>query len=363
MSVWRWADDFESVPPESRVTMGEGDTPVVRSQRLGAEFGIANLYFKLESCNPSGSYKDRFAFAALSHMRQEGQRICIATTSGNTGAALAAYSAAAGVSCNIAVVETAPIGKLQQMLAHRANLFRIRRFGLDPDVTENVLSTLQSLGERPGVALQISAFRFSPLGMSGVRTISLELAEQFAEPIDHVFTQAGGGGMTLAIAGAFQDLHQQGRIDYLPRVECVQPEGNNTIAGPLRDGMDRGQQVSCTSQISGLQVANVIDGDQTISACRATGGTGHLISDPFIWEIQRRLATDEGIFCEPAGAVATAGAFQAVQQGLVAPDATVVCLITGTGFKDPQSVERMIPEDGCELIEADALADRILAST
>ena len=87
-----------------------------------------------------------------------------------------------------------------------------------------------------------------------------------------------------------------------------------------------------------------------------------MISDPFIWEIQRRLATDEGIFCEPAGAVATAGAFQAVQQGLVAPDATVVCLVTGTGFKDPQSVERMIPEDGCELIEADALADCILAS-
>ena len=111
-------------------------------------------------------------------MLAAGQRACVATTSGNTGSALAAYCAAAGIQCNIAVVESAPLGKLQQMLAYGAHIYRVRRFGTDPEITTHVFDTLQRLGERPDTALQVSAFKYSPLGMSGVRTIGYELAEQ-----------------------------------------------------------------------------------------------------------------------------------------------------------------------------------------
>ena len=114
MTIWRWANKLTPVPEEARVTLGEGDTPVVRSRRLGPELGMPHLYFKLETTNPSGSYKDRFGATAISHMVAAGQTKCIATSSGNTGAALAAYCAAANIECRIAIVETAPLGKLKQ---------------------------------------------------------------------------------------------------------------------------------------------------------------------------------------------------------------------------------------------------------
>ncbi|MGE0760693.1 MAG: pyridoxal-phosphate dependent enzyme [Pirellulaceae bacterium] len=358
-SIWRWSDGIEAPPPAARITLGEGDTPVVRSRRLGPACGLDHLYFKLELCNPTGSYKDRFAFCAISHMLAAGKDRCIATTSGNTGSSLAAYCAAAGLKCFIAVVETAPLGKLQQMLSYGANIFRVRQFGIDPRISRGTFEVLVELGARSDIALQISAFKFSPLGMSGVRTLAFELADQFPSPIDHVFTQAGGGGLTWAVAQGFEWLRAAGRIRNTPRVECVQPSGNNTIAGPLREGLDRGQDVVCSSRISGLQVANVIDGHDAIRACRASGGTGHLVDDDYVWEIQRRLAREEGIFCEPAGAVAVAGAIQAARQGRIAREAVTVALVTGSGFKDPPSVERMIADRDCPLIELEELGDRM----
>ena len=363
MTIWRWTSGFETVPGHAQFSLGEGDTPLIRSRRLGPQVGLENLYFKLESCNPSGSYKDRFAAGAVSHMLAAGQERCVATTSGNTGSALAAYCAAAGVECYIAILEKTPIGKVQQMLSYGAKVLRVERFGLDPQVDATVVETLQRLGQRDDTALQISAFIHSPLGMSGVRTMSFELAEQCDRSIDHVFTPAGGGGLTLAVAGGFLHLAAEGRIDRSPRVECVQPEGNDTMASPLRDGEERGRDVVTTSLISGLQVANVLDGHDTISACRETGGTGHVVSDEHIWEVQRRLAREEGIFCEPAGAAATAGVLQAREAGIISDDATVVSLITGTGFKDPTAVERMIADVDCDLIGIQELEDRMTSQS
>ena len=127
----------------------------------------------------------------------------------------------------------APADKLRQMLAYGAELFRVRGFGLDPEVTQKTFAMLQERGERGDAALVISAFRYCPVGMSGVQSISYELAEQLPGPIDHVFCCAGGGGLSLAVARGFVRLHEAGRLKgNLPRVECVQPIGNATIALP-----------------------------------------------------------------------------------------------------------------------------------
>jgi threonine synthase len=357
MSIWRWADWIEPIPPEVRLTLGEGDTPLVRSRRIGPRAGLNNLFFKLETTNPTGSYKDRFAAAAVAHLRAGGRRHAVATSSGNTGAALAAYCAAAGVRCQIAIVETAPADKLRQMLAYGAELYRVRRFGLDPEVTRQVFALLQERGSRGDALLLVSAFCSCPAGMSGVQTISYELAEQVPGPIDHVFCCAGGGGLTLAVARGFARLRQAGKLaDRGPRVECVQPVGNATIAGPLRRGGDRAEAVSCATAISGLQVPSVLDGDEVIAACRASGGTGHLVADEFVWQVQARLAREEGIFCEPAGAVPLAGALEARAEGRLAEDAAVVCLVTGSGFKDSASVERMVSERPCPVVDLAGLA-------
>jgi threonine synthase len=352
MTIWKWADWLTPVSVDAQTTLGEGETPIVRSKRIGPDAGIPNLYFKLESTNPTGSFKDRFAAAAVSHMRAAGVQHCVATSSGNTGASLAAYCAAARIACDIAIVETAPTSKLAQMMCYGANIFRVRKFGLDAEVTANTFAKLQVLGRRPKSSLQISGYVYCPQGMSGIESISFELHEQIAS-IDHVFAPAGGGGLCVGVARGYQTLIREGQCQLGPAVHCVQPTGNNTIAGPLRQGKHEAVDVKCTTQISGLQVANVVDGHLAIEACRASGGTGHVVEDAATWRAQQDLAQKEGIFSEPAAAIALAAALQAVDAGTVDRQSAIVCLVTGSGFKDERSLQRMLDGAECPTIDLD----------
>jgi len=350
----------------SLFTLGEGKTPLVRSRRIGPAAGLSNLYFKLESLNPTGSYKDRFAAAAISDMFHRGERNVIASSSGNAGAALAAYSAAAGMTCQIVVVQDAPEGKLKQMAAYGATLHKIRDFGIDPEMTSQVFRALAELGQQPGSRLQISAYCHSPIGMAGVEIISHELAWQstneIGNVIDDVFVCAGGGGLVLAVARGFETMQTQGHLKHRPRIHCVQPEGNDTMAGPLQAGLSQARTCPrSTTRITGLQVPSVLDGDDAVQACGKSGGTGHLVSDESVYELQLRLAREEGIFCEPAAAVPLAGALQAAGRGEVSPESTIVCLVTGTGFKDQNAVDRMAGSNPCPLITLQEFQQRISA--
>jgi threonine synthase len=349
--IWRWAGRFgEPPPPEARLSLGEGGTPLIRSRRIGPAVGLEDLWLKLESCNPTGSYKDRFAAAAVSWMRARGDRVCLATSSGNTGAALAAACAAAGLRCRIAIVETAPAGKLRQMLAYGAELARVRGFGIDGETTRNVFSRLKHARHREGRSLEVSAYALSPLGMGGVETLAWELLEEGGPGWDAVFLPAGGGGLCLATAKGFEAAGAR------VAVHCVQPEGNDTIAGALRAGDAWGRKLTAsTTSVSGLQVPDLLDATPALLACRASGGTGHLVSDEAVYEAQRRLAREEGVFCEPAGAVALAGLLAAREAGEISPGARCVCVVTGSGFKDETSLERMADGEGGGLVEPEAL--------
>jgi threonine synthase len=347
MSLWHYAKWIESVPSESQVTLGEGFTPLVRSVRLGPRLGLTQLYFKLEYVSPTGSYKDRFAAVALSHMLANNQRLCVATSSGNTGASLAAYCAVAGVRCVIAIVDTAPEEKLQQMLAYGAILHRVHDFGKDAAITHRVFEAVRQRGEQPDAATQISAYRYSPLGMSGVETIAHEMVD-LGVPIDHVFCPAGGGGLVLAMAKGFAKRERK------VAVECVQPVGNDTISSALRAKANKARDVSCATKISGLQVPSVIDGDAVIQACLACGGNGHVVHDEEVWQVQAELAREEGIFSEPAGVVSVAGALRAAANGEIRKDAAIVCLVTASGFKDRVATERMVKDRKANLIDATA---------
>jgi len=365
MSIWRWADYFCRIPSQHHVTLGEGNTPLVRSRRIGPMAGLDNLYFKVECANPTGSYKDRFAAAAISDMLAHDQSRSIGASSGNTGSAVAAYCAAAGITCELAIVANAPHDKLKQMMAYGANVYKVKGLGVSPEVSQQSMQYLAQKASQPDAQLQISAYVLSPAGMAGVQTISYELAEQAGRlgaaglSIDHVFVQAGGGGLTLAVALGFAGLVQRGELEKSPAVHCVQPEGNNTIAGPLRDGAEKAHAVAeCTSKVSGLQVPRVMDGNEVISACRACGGTGYLVTDEDTWQLQSRLAREEGIFTEPAGAVALAGALQRYQQGQINGDDVVVCLVTGFGFKDNASVDRMIADADCPAIDVEQIPEQ-----
>jgi threonine synthase len=337
-SLLKYSHLLDSTGNLNILSLGEGNTPLIRSRQIGPTLGFDHLYFKLESLNPTGSYKDRFAALAVSGLLQDGAGLCLATSSGNTGAALAAYAAVAGIPCHIAVVDGAPAGKLRQMQAYGAHLWMVKDFGIRTEQTITVFRELQQVAGSYYTAVQISAFAYSPFGMQGVQTISFEIAEALPE-VRHVYSPAGGGGLTLAVALGFERSESGAR----PKVHCVQPVGNDTIATPLRKGMTKARNVEASSTtISGLQVPNVIDGDEVIQACGRSGGTGYLVEDDEVYYWQERLASTEGIYCEPAGAVAVAGFVRSLKEKSVDRNDEVVCLITGHGFKDPGSTEKMI---------------------
>ena len=352
MGIWKYADLLPPIAAQHRVSLDEGNTPLVHSRRIGPAAGVKNLYFKLESCNPTGSYKDRYAASAVSHLLEGDRHAMLGTSSGNAGSALAAYCASVQVPCCLAIAESAPESKLRQMLAYGATLIRIHGFGPDPEVSNQVVDGLEALAREIGAVREISAFCFSPLGMAGVQTIGYELAEQLPEGLEHVFTPSAGGGLTLAVARGFERLRREGRSSSAPAIHCVQPEGNNSIAGPLRQGEARARDCVSTTAINGLQVARVADGNETLVACRASGGTGYLVSDEAVYEVQARLAREEGVFAEPAGATALAGMLDACRRGELEADARVVCLVTGSGFKDEASIERMLEGRSCPMVES-----------
>jgi threonine synthase len=321
-----------NIKPGYTVSLGEGNTPLIRSRTIGPALGLRNLYFKLENLNPTGSYKDRFAAALVSEMVDLGQTHCIATSSGNTGAALAAYCAAARIKCVIVVVDGAPVPKLKQMQLYGASLLMIHGFGKSAGVTDQVMVHLQKVSSQLGLPLPISAYRFCPTGMAGVESVAHEILDVLPDAVE-IFVPAGGGGLTLAVA---RGVMAKGR---LAKVHCIQPDGNDTIATSLRAGAPASGVAHSTTRISGLQVANVLDGNEVISACQQLGGTGQIISDTAALHWHKELAFREGIFCEPAGAVALAGVERAVLNGEIDTDANIVCLVTGSGFKDMATVE------------------------
>lgn len=340
--------DWSQIP-----SLGEGRTPLVRSVAIGPRLGVDELYFKLESCNPTGSYKDRFILCELGIRKAQGHTLCLATSSGNTGSSLASYAVRFGMQCHIFVLEETPDEKLQQMVAHGAHVHRVQGYGKRSSVTKAVPAKLAELCQKHGSSLVISAYRYCPDGMEGVKSIAYEIADQLDGSPGHVFVPVGGGGLCSAVCRGFIDL----RGESVSRVHVVQPDTNDTVVTPLREGANRARSVERGTRVSGLGVMNDIDGTRAIGLVRQTGGSGFLPTETEIRQTQRELLEQEGVYAEPAGATAVAGLKKAIEQGAVGESERVVCLITGHGFKDAASLPN--PAERSDFIELSEI-DRIL---
>lgn len=313
----------------SPASLGEGRTPLVPSRGIRSRLGLAELHFKLETVNPTGSYKDRFIAAELAHLAPRALRAVMATSSGNTGSALAAYAARYAIRCLILVNEHAPAGKLLQMKAHGARLVRVRGFGSSPEVTQEVFDLLQRFQAEAGLPLVVSAYRYCPVGMEGVEALGRELVEQTRGAPAHVFVPVGGGGLYTAVCRGLRRRWP---------VHAVQPEGCSTVVAAWRRGDDAIVPFTSTTRISGLSVPFDIDTSTALAELRATGGMGITVTDEEVYAAQRMLAELEGILAEPAGAAALAGLLRLVEQGDFDRDERAICLVTGSGFKDPESL-------------------------
>ncbi len=326
-------------------TLGEGHTPLLESVMIGPNLNL-RLLFKLELCNPTGSYKDRFVAAQMAEFLRSRVHACVATSSGNTGASLAAFSARYDVQCTILVNEFAPANKVAQMRAYGARVFRVRDFVISPGVTDRVYARLHRISEVKHVRVVVSAYRYCPDGMRGVEAIATELLVQVPAGIDHVFVPVGGGGLYSAVCRGFCR-----RPPRTPAIHAVQPEGCATVVSAFETGHNEIIPVTTTTRVSGLAVPFDIDASLALSHLRTSGGRGIAVSDEEVFTTQKRMLREEGIWCEPAGATALAGCLRACEQGCIEAGATVVCLVTGHGFKDPESLSLETRETEAPLIQ------------
>ena len=321
---------------------GEGNTPLIASA------AIPGLQFKLESANPSGSYKDRFVAAQMRVMSDAGARACLATSSGNTGSALAAAAARARLRCVILVNEDAPAGKLLQMRAHGALVVRVPRFVSAPEVTQAVFAILEEAEVSLRAPLVVSAYHYCPDGMRGVETISTELFRA-APHTRHVFVPVGGGGLYSAVVRGFASATPAS-----PLVHAVQPEGCPTLLDAIRHNRGTVEPVTSTTRISGLSVPFDLDASLALTLQRENGGSTIGVTDDDVFAAQDMLFRDEGICAEPAGAAALAGYLRARQSGMVGEGDPCICLVTGHGLKDLASIERVAdlsPSPRCQPAE------------
>ena len=331
---------FSLLPLRDRAmlaTLGEGNTPLIPSRYLARELGLPQLFFKLETTNPSGSYKDRLMACEVSLMREEGCSVCLGPSTGNAGAALAAYAARFDIRCFIYATEMAEESKLQQMLFYGARVQRIRGFGSSSDYTEKVFAALQDLALRSDAHLVCSAFHYNPVAMEAVKTIAFEICEQLGGAPDQVFVPIAGGGLLSAIWKGFREFRKLGQIELLPKVNGVQSAGCPTVVRGVREGTLPAAEVSSTV-IGTLAAPFAPDGELALRSILDSGGWGFDPRDEEILAAQSLLAVREGIFAEPIGAASVAGVIRARQENRVDPRDRIVCLISGHGFKDPESV-------------------------
>ena len=346
IGIWRHRSRLPAVDCDSIVSLGEGDTPLLHVPALAAKLGIAAFAVKAEHMNPTGSFKDRIASVAMSIVLERGLGGCLGTSSGNGGAAIAAYAARSGRRSFLFTLADTPTEKLRQIRALGAEVYRLE--GMDSarglkDIIEIIPELARSCGYLPF----ITAFRLMPEAMEGAKTISFELAESIPSATA-VYVPVGGGGLLTAIHRGYAEVAAC-LPNGVPRLVGVQPSGCATLDRALKNKPPVVDRVATT--ISGLQVAFLLDPDGATAAVRDSGGHAVTVEDPEIWEAQRLLAR-EGVLVEPAGATALAGVLADARAGRLGLDDQIVAVLSGAGWKDGTALSRLSGSDDVPIITA-----------
>jgi threonine synthase len=340
--IWKY---FELMPLRDRqniVTLGEGGTPLARSSRLASELGLKNLYLKIETGNPSGSFKDRPICVGVSRAAEDGARTVAAASSGNAAASMATFAARAGIRAVVFVPETAPAGKLIHLRTLGAHVFRVKKIqeGVDPTTTL-LHSACNELGWTPTPSFgPFNCFQFE-----GTKSMGFEISEQLDwNPPDWVFFPTGSGGLMAGTMKGFWEFKQLGLIDHLPKPVVVQPEGCSPIVRAFIEGqdpLDIKPWDSNETVAGGLADPFPWDGDAALKYLKLADGSAIAVGDSDIERFLVLLGKLEGVFAEPSGVAALAVLEQFVFDGTVDPSDTVVVPITGVGFKDLNTADRL----------------------
>lgn len=343
--LWKYFDLMPLRERRNIVTLGEGNTPLLSSKRLAEEWHMTGLHLKNEIFNPSGSFKDRPICVGVSKALEDGAETVSAASSGNAAAAMSTYAARAGLQAVVFVPEDAPAGKLIHLRTLGAKVFRVRRAqrGVDPTTT-----LLRAACAEFGWTATPSFGPFNCFQFEGTKSLGYEIAEQTAwNPPDWILFPTGSGGLMAGTMKGLWEFQQMGLINELPRPVVVQPEGCAPIVRAFNDGQDPLNIIPWSSNdtiAGGLADPFPWDGDAAIKYLNIADGVAIAVSDTSIEEALVGLGKFEGIFAEPSGVAALAGLRELVSQGVIDPSDQVVVPITGSGFKDLGTPDRLMPK-------------------
>jgi threonine synthase len=356
--LWRYADHLPVSSPSDAVSLGEGNTPLLPSANLSKDLGLPNLYFKIEGANPTGSYKDRIAAVGITRLREQGKTAWAATSSGNAGAAIAAYGVRAGLDGHLFTLEKASRAKISQILAYGPKVYAVQRLGYDPAIEQATWRNIRTICDANGWGMLVTARHYSPHAMEGVKTIAYEICEQLGNQVpDVVYIPAGGGGLLSTTWKGFVEWKAAGYIDRLPKIVAVQPGGCDGITQAWDEGRDIQTISTCTSQISGLQLTAPPDGQLVLEALRESNGWATSVADADTYAAQAELTSREGIFVEPASAITLAAIRADLAAGRLTGSERVVSVLTGIGFKDANALQAMVENKLVQPITADDIVN------
>jgi threonine synthase len=301
------------------VTLCEGNTPLVDAPRLSDAVG-ARVMLKVEGANPTGSFKDRGMTMAISKAAEDGAKVVVCASTGNTSASAAAYAARAEMLAAVIIPDGhVALGKLAQALIHGAKVVSIR------GSFDDALRVVRELGERGGVTVVNS---INPFRIEGQKTAAFEICDALGAAPDVHCIPVGNAGNITAYWKGYGEYASDGVVSKRPRMLGWQAAGSAPLV--------HGEPVAFPETIAtAIRIGNPASWDSAIAARDESGGHIGAVTDAQILEAYRMLASQEGVFVEPASAASVAGLLQAAAVGLVERGETIVCTVTGHGLKDP----------------------------
>ena len=297
------------------VTLGEGNTPLVRAEYLSERLG-AQVWLKIEGANPTGSFKDRGMTVAVSRAHSRGARAVVCGSTGNTSASAAAYAAKAQMRCVVLI----PAGFVAAGKLAQASMYGAQVLQIDGNFDRALELTL-ALASDGSITVVNSS---DPDRLDGQMTAAVEICDALGRAPDVLALPVGNAGNITAYWRGFTAYLETGQVSLRPQMHGFQAAG----AAPLVLGE---RVMNPETLATAIRIGNPVNGPGALSAVRESGGALRAVSGQEIVEAYRLLAAKEGVFCEPASAISVAGLLASgVKTG-----STVVCVLTGNGLKDP----------------------------
>lgn len=303
------------------VTLLEGNTPLIPVSAIASRIGRGvKVYVKYDGLNPTGSFKDRGMTMAISKAKEDGDKAVICASTGNTSAAAAAYACRAGMKAFVIIPDGyVALGKLAQALLYGAEVIAIN------GNFDDALTIVRQLSDNYPVTLVNSV---NPYRLQGQKTAAFEIVDVLSDAPDWLCIPVGNAGNISAYWMGFKEYQQAGKSSQLPKMMGFQAAG----AAPLVSG----EKVTNPDTLAtAIRIGNPANWQKAIAVKEGSGGEFNAVTDGEILEAYRILASEEGVFCEPASAASVAGLLKVKDQ--VPDNATVVCVLTGNGLKDPDS--------------------------